>query len=324
MKQSIHSHSERETQSAATAVARAQRTQSVTAGDAAIQNKLVEAAQHSPQSIAQRALDARLNDSPRMAVQRKQMEDVSGQSIQRAGVEEEEPLQGKFEAVQRAGVEEEEPLQGKFDPVQRAGVEEEEPLQGKFDAIQRAGVEEEEPLQGKFDPVQRAGVEEEEPLQGKFDPVQRAGVEEEEPLQGKFEAVQRAGVEEEEPMQGKFAPAVQLKEAKPNNTGLPDNLKSGVESLSGIAMDDVKVHYNSSKPSQVQAHAYAQGTDIHVAPGQEQHLPHEAWHVAQQKQGRVQPTTQAKGIAINDDVSLEHEADVMGAKAVQTKAWEKS
>ena len=27
--------------------------------------------------------------------------------------------------------------------------------------------------------------------------------------------------------------------------------------------------------------AYAQGSDIHLAPGQEQHLPHEAWHVVQ-------------------------------------------
>lgn len=104
-----------------------------------------------------------------------------------------------------------------------------------------------------------------------------------------------------------------------NNTGLPDNLKNGVENLSGYSLDDVKVHYNSSQPATLQAHAYAQGTDIHVAPGQEQHLPHEAWHVVQQKQGRVQPTRQLKGkTAINDDAGLEHEADVMGAKALQT------
>jgi len=68
---------------------------------------------------------------------------------------------------------------------------------------------------------------------------------------------------------------------------LPDNIKHGVESLSGISMDDVKVHYNSAKPAQLNAHAYAQGTDIHPASGQEKHLPHEAWHVVQQKQGRV-------------------------------------
>lgn len=104
---------------------------------------------------------------------------------------------------------------------------------------------------------------------------------------------------------------------KENNTGLPDNLKSGVESLSGYSLDDVKVHYNSGQPAQLQAHAYAQGTDIHVAPGQEQHLPHEAWHVVQQKQGRVNPTLQLKGVAINDNDSLEQEADTMGGKALQ-------
>ncbi|ELR73687.1 hypothetical protein C900_02091 [Fulvivirga imtechensis AK7] len=108
-------------------------------------------------------------------------------------------------------------------------------------------------------------------------------------------------------------PTLQKKE---NNTGLPDQLKSGIESLSGYAMDDVKVHYNSDKPSQLQAHAYAQGTEIHIAPGQEKHLPHEAWHVVQQKQGRVKPTTQLQGkINVNDDAGLEKEADVMGAKA---------
>lgn len=107
---------------------------------------------------------------------------------------------------------------------------------------------------------------------------------------------------------------------KANNTGLPDQLKSGIENLSGIGMDDVKVHYNSPKPAQLQAHAYAQGTDIHLAAGQENHLPHEAWHVVQQKQGRVKPTMQMKEkVNINDDLTLEREADVMGAKAMNNK-----
>jgi hypothetical protein len=107
---------------------------------------------------------------------------------------------------------------------------------------------------------------------------------------------------------------------KANNTGLPDNLKSGIESLSGFVMDDVNVHYNSDKPAQLQAHAYAQGTNIHVAPGQEKHLPHEAWHVVQQKQGRVQGTTQMKGVDVNDSLQLENEADIMGRKALSFNA----
>lgn len=103
---------------------------------------------------------------------------------------------------------------------------------------------------------------------------------------------------------------------RPNNTGMPDNLKAGIESLSGFSMDDVRVHYNSPKPATVQALAYTQGTDIHVAPGQEKHLPHEAWHVAQQMAGRVSPTTNINGMPVNDNAALEHEADVMGEKAV--------
>lgn len=108
---------------------------------------------------------------------------------------------------------------------------------------------------------------------------------------------------------------VTLKEQRPNKTGLPDHLKTGIESLSGYSMDDVRVHYNSTKPAQLQAYAYAQGTDIHIASGQEKHLPHEAWHVVQHKQGRVKPTIQAKGVEINHDQKLEIEADKKGKHA---------
>jgi hypothetical protein len=116
-------------------------------------------------------------------------------------------------------------------------------------------------------------------------------------------------------LSAKFAP-IQRQE---NKTGLPDNLKSGMENLSGHSMDDVKVHRNSDKPAQLNAHAYAQGTDIHLGPGQEKHLPHELGHVVQQKEGRVKPTKQMKGkVAVNDDAGLEKEADVLGAQAIKS------
>jgi hypothetical protein len=126
----------------------------------------------------------------------------------------------------------------------------------------------------------------------------------------------------EAPLQAKssqLSPVQRIVQAagKANNSGLPDDLKSGIESLSGMRMDHVTVNYNSPQPAQLNAHAYAQGSEIHVAPGQEKHLPHEAWHVVQQAQGRVKPTMQMKtGVPVNDDVGLEHEADVMGAKAL--------
>jgi hypothetical protein len=106
---------------------------------------------------------------------------------------------------------------------------------------------------------------------------------------------------------------------KENKTGLPDHLKSGMENLSGMSLDHVRVHWNSDKPAAVQAHAYAQGSNIHLASGQEKHLPHELSHVVQQAQGRVKPTTSVNGIAVNDNVGLEKEADSMGSKALQMK-----
>jgi hypothetical protein len=233
-------------------------------------------------------------------------------------------------------------------PVQRQEIpEEEEPLKCKFKnnpdqmacpscsaatIVQRQDLEDEEkPLQGKMiETFQRQEIpEEEETLQGKLiEPIQRQEPEEEEKLQMKS-VVQRQGIpEEEESLKGKMVGTIQRQESpsegeslhtkEENNTGMPDNLKAGVESLSEMDMGNVRVHYNSSKPSEVGALAYTQGTEIHVAPGQERHLPHEAWHVVQQAQGRVKPTVQMKGVVINDDVGLEKEADVIGERAFTT------
>ena len=86
---------------------------------------------------------------------------------------------------------------------------------------------------------------------------------------------------------------------------------------------DVRVHADSGKATQVGALAYTQGSDIHFAPGQfspesglgRQLLGHELAHVVQQRQGRVQPTTEVNGMPVNDNVSLEREADIQGRKA---------
>lgn len=146
---------------------------------------------------------------------------------------------------------------------------------------------------------------------------QRMGVEEEGLVQGQFATLQRQeSIEDEELLQGKF----ETLQKQENKTGLPDNLKSGMENLSGQSLDHVKVHYNSPKPASVQAHAYAQGSDIHLASGQEKHLPHELGHVVQQAQGRVKSTTSVAGMQVNDNPGLENEATVMGEKAMQLQA----
>ncbi|MEB3269317.1 MAG: DUF4157 domain-containing protein [Leptolyngbya sp.] len=147
--------------------------------------------------------------------------------------------------------------------------------------------------------------------------LQRESMPEEEELQMKpLDGLQRESMPEEEELQMK--PAVSQQQDRPNQTGLPDSLKAGVEGLSGVAMDNVRVHYNSNQPAQLQALAYTQGSQIHVGPGQEKHLPHEAWHVVQQAQGRVKPTQESPtGLPINDDSGLEKEAEVMGLKAAK-------
>ncbi len=100
----------------------------------------------------------------------------------------------------------------------------------------------------------------------------------------------------------------------PAGTGLPDGLRSGIESLSGMSMDHVRVHYNSPQPAQLGAHAYAQGTHIHVGPGQDRHLAHEAWHVVQQRQGRVGDNVRTHIGLSADERTREVERDLLARR----------
>lgn len=98
--------------------------------------------------------------------------------------------------------------------------------------------------------------------------------------------------------------------------GLPVALKRGLEALSGLSLDSVRVHRDSDRPEQLEAAAFARGADIHLAAGQQRHVPHEAWHVVQQREGRVEPTIELGGGPINDDPGLEREADRIGKAAI--------
>ena len=138
------------------------------------------------------------------------------------------------------------------------------------------------------------------------------------------------------PIQAKRGSILQRKGKSTGPQGLPAQMQANMEAMGGVDLSDVRVHRNSSKPAEIDAkanavtvqtkqapiqqktEAFAQGSDIHLAPGMDKHLGHEAWHVVQQKQGRVQPTTSSGGVAINDSPQLEKEADDMGAKAVQS------
>lgn len=119
----------------------------------------------------------------------------------------------------------------------------------------------------------------------------------------------------------KEIPKVGAEEVNPTN--IPNTIKASIENFSGISLDDVRVNYNSSKPAEVNAMAYTQGNDIYLGPGQEQHLAHELAHIVQQNKGIVKPTTEVNGVPVNDDKSLEAEADKMGANALKDKPKDK-
>lgn len=97
--------------------------------------------------------------------------------------------------------------------------------------------------------------------------------------------------------------------------GVPASLRAGVEVLSGVSLEDVRVHYNSPQPPRLHALAFTRGSEIHLDTGQEEHLPHEVWHVVQQKQGRVMPTRSVSGVPVNDASALEAEAERLGGIA---------
>lgn len=112
------------------------------------------------------------------------------------------------------------------------------------------------------------------------------------------------------------------KKSVPNQTGIPDQMKSRFEAGSGLSLDDVRIHYQSGLPAEIGALAYTQGTQVFVGPGQERHLPHELGHVVQQKQGLVRPTCTIGGLPVNDDAALERQADEsrFSARPIQLQA----
>lgn len=122
-------------------------------------------------------------------------------------------------------------------------------------------------------------------------------------------------------------PPLQLKST--NRTGLPDGLKTKMESTFGTDLSNVRVNKNSSLPGKVGAIATTRGNRIDFAPGHynpasskgQQLIGHETWHTVQQAQGRVKPTLQMKtGYLINDSEKLEREADVMGDRVVHANS----
>jgi ribosomal protein S18 acetylase RimI-like enzyme len=99
-----------------------------------------------------------------------------------------------------------------------------------------------------------------------------------------------------------------------------------MEQAFNTSFADVRVHEGNHANS-LGAIAYTQGSHIHFAPGKynpdtssgQTLLGHELAHVVQQRQGRVKPTGQVKGLPLNDNPVLEQEADRLGLKAAQSQ-----
>lgn len=105
---------------------------------------------------------------------------------------------------------------------------------------------------------------------------------------------------------------------------MPAHVQTKMEGALGTSFSAVRIH-EGPRSEALGAQAFTQGTDIHFAPGHYQPdsqsgqelLGHELTHVVQQQQGRVNASKQAKGVGLNEDASLEAEADELGAKAAR-------
>lgn len=112
--------------------------------------------------------------------------------------------------------------------------------------------------------------------------------------------------------------------SKPN-ADLPRNLQNKLEAAFGEDFSKVAIQKNSQEASKLNALAYTQGEKMHFAPGEyspnsekgKNLIGHEFTHIVQQRNKVVSPThVLGKGGTLNEDKSLENEADSLGKKAI--------
>ena len=68
-----------------------------------------------------------------------------------------------------------------------------------------------------------------------------------------------------------------------NQTGIQEVFLQRAEEQLGKSFRDDRIHLDRKESEKVGEQAYTQESDIFVAPGQEQRLPHDWGHVVQQK-----------------------------------------
>jgi hypothetical protein len=111
---------------------------------------------------------------------------------------------------------------------------------------------------------------------------------------------------------------------------LPEDVQAKMENSFGQDFSDVNIHDNSTKAEDLGAKAFAQGKDVHFAPGEfqpntkegQELIGHELTHVVQQKEGKVHGGDVNGKDMVNQDPSLEKEADDAGKLASEGKSVE--
>jgi ribosomal protein S18 acetylase RimI-like enzyme len=121
------------------------------------------------------------------------------------------------------------------------------------------------------------------------------------------------------------APILQRSPSGHGGRSISPPVRHKMERAFNTSFADVRVHEGNHAHS-LGAIAYTQSNHIHFAPGKynpdtssgQALLGHELAHVVQQRQGRVKPTGQVKGLPLNDNPALEQEADRLGLRAAQS------
>ncbi len=111
------------------------------------------------------------------------------------------------------------------------------------------------------------------------------------------------------------------------NPSLNPEVQAKMETTMGADFSNVNIHTNSKKATEIGAHAFAQGNDVHFAQGKfdqnsqsgQALIGHEFAHIVQQRKGEVKANNNINGMPVNDDNSLESKADTLGTKASQAK-----
>jgi len=137
--------------------------------------------------------------------------------------------------------------------------------------------------------------------------------------------VQKQGKEEEE-IQKKNNPSCSSETVSQSNgikASMPNDVQAKMENSFGTSFSNVNIHQNDNSAVRMGALAFARGNNVHFAPGQyspntskgQELLGHELSHVVQQRSGRVKPTTQGKGIPVNDSPCIGTRSGCNGQKS---------